>query len=131
MSEENVEVVRAVIETWNAGNMDAFRELYDPAVIMRAPEGWPEQGPFVGRDAVMRQYAQLRETWSADALELTTGLSAAGDRVLVRVVWRGTGYFPEANMEFTIAFTVRKGRIYFVEYFWDHAEALEAAGLQE
>ena len=32
-------------------------------------------------------------------------------------------------MEWTTVFTIREGRILNVEYFWDHAEALEAAGL--
>jgi hypothetical protein len=54
--------------------MDAYREAYDPDVIMRSPDGWPEPGPFVGRKAVMRQFEQLRETWDADALE-AVGLS--------------------------------------------------------
>ena len=31
----------------------------------------------------------------------------------------------------TGVFTVRKGRIFFMEFFWDHAEALEAVGLSE
>ena len=35
------------------------------------------------------------------------------------------------NMEMTSVFTVRKGKILAVEYFWDHAEALEALGLSE
>jgi ketosteroid isomerase-like protein len=55
MSQENVEVVGAMFDTWNAGDMDAFRELYDPDVIVRAPKDWPEPGPFVGREALMRQ----------------------------------------------------------------------------
>ena len=58
MSQENVEIVRAAFEAWNAGDMDALRELYDPDVIVRTPEGWPEPGPFVGREAVMRQFEQ-------------------------------------------------------------------------
>jgi ketosteroid isomerase-like protein len=41
MSEENVEIVRALFEAWNAGDMDAFRELYDPDAIMRMAENWP------------------------------------------------------------------------------------------
>jgi hypothetical protein len=49
MSQENVEVVQAALAAWNAGEMDALRELYDPGAIVRAPEGWPEPGPFVGR----------------------------------------------------------------------------------
>src|SRR4051794_28846367 len=49
MSQENVEIVRAVDEAWNAGNMGALRELLDPDVILRLPAEWPESGPFVGR----------------------------------------------------------------------------------
>jgi ketosteroid isomerase-like protein len=55
MSQENVEVMRAAYEAWNAGDMDALRDMHDPTVIARFPEGWPESGPFVGREAVMRQ----------------------------------------------------------------------------
>jgi ketosteroid isomerase-like protein len=56
MSRENVEVVRAAFDAWNAGDMDAFRQLFHSDAIVRAPTGWPEPGPFVGRDAVMRQF---------------------------------------------------------------------------
>ena len=48
MSQENVEIVRRGFEAWNAGDMDALRELYDPGIIWRRPEGWPEPGPYVG-----------------------------------------------------------------------------------
>ena len=63
MSQENVDFMRAGIEAWNAGDMDAVRESFHPDVIMRTPEGWPEPGPYVGREAVMRQLEQNRETW--------------------------------------------------------------------
>jgi ketosteroid isomerase-like protein len=132
MSQENVEVVRAVFPAWNAGDMDAVRELNDPDVILaHGLEGWPEQGPFVGREALMRYFEQLRETWAADAVEPISDFIDAADHVVVRVRWRGVGQGPESNIEFTIVFTVRKHRICFVENFWDHAEALEAVGLSE
>jgi ketosteroid isomerase-like protein len=38
---------------------------------------------------------------------------------------------PDANLELTGVFTVRKGRIFDTEFFWDHAEALEVVGLSE
>ena len=60
MSEENVEVARAYFEAWNAGDMDALREVYHPDLIVRAPEGWPEPGPFVGREAVISQAKRRR-----------------------------------------------------------------------
>ena len=49
----------------------------------------------------------------------------------MRFIWRGAGYGPESNMEFTGVYTVRKGEILNIEFFWDHAEALEALGLSE
>jgi ketosteroid isomerase-like protein len=131
MSQENVKIVRALFDAWNAGDMDALRESYDPGIILRTLEGWPEPGPFVGREAVMRWWEQIRETWDADAIELISDFIDAGDRVAVRLIWHGTGHGPEMNMEMTQVATVRKGKILGTEFFWDHAEALEAVGLSE
>ena len=131
MSEENVEIVRRGFEVWNTGDMDALRELYDPGIVWRPAEGWPEPGPYVGREAVMRQLEQLRETWDTDSFELISDFIDVGDRVAVRFIWRGVGRGPESNIEGTGVYAVRKGRIFSIEFFWDHAEALEAAGLRE
>jgi ketosteroid isomerase-like protein len=131
MSQENVEVVRAGFEAWNAPDMEALRELYDPDVVWRPPEGWPEPGPDVGREAVMRHLEQLRETWDADALEPIGDFIDAADRVAVRLIWHGAGHGPDSNMELTGVYTVRKGRIVGIEFFWDHAEALESVGQRE
>ena len=35
------------------------------------------------------------------------------------------------NLEWTIVYTIRKGKILGFEYFWDHEEALETLGLSE
>ena len=88
--------MKAAFEAWNAGDMVATRELYGPDVIMRNPEGWPEPGPVVGRENVMRQIEQLRETWDADALQPTGDFIDAADRVVVRFIWRGVGHGPES-----------------------------------
>jgi ketosteroid isomerase-like protein len=68
MSKENVEVVQAAVNTWNAGATEAFRELLDPEVTLRNSEAWPEPGPFVGREAVMRNFAEARDLWDADTM---------------------------------------------------------------
>jgi ketosteroid isomerase-like protein len=131
MTKENVEVVQAGIEAWNAEDMDALRHLYLPAAIVRYPEGWPEPGPFVGREAVMRQFEQTREAWDTDFWEQIGDFVDVGDRVVVRLIWHGLGHGPESRIEATFVITLRKGRILRVEGFWDHAEALETLGLSE
>jgi ketosteroid isomerase-like protein len=132
MSQENVEIARRGFEAYNSGDFGALRELYDPGVVWHHLEGWPEPGPSVGRDAVLREVEQLREAWQAgDMLELVGDVVDAGDRVLVRAVWRGSGSGPDAAMEFTYLFTLRKGRIITIQMYWDHEEALKAAGLRE
>jgi ketosteroid isomerase-like protein len=46
-------------------------------------------------------------------------------------MWSGVGHGPDLNMEMTVVFTLRKGKIFLLEQFWDHSEALEAVGLLE
>jgi len=129
MSEENVEVVRAFVDAWNAGDMDSVRELLDPDVVLRPVSDWPEPGPYMGREAAMGWYERLRETFDADTVELTRDVTHAGDRVVARWIWHAKGHGPESNMELTTIWTVRNGKLRDAEYFWDHTEALEAAGL--
>src|SRR5689334_597063 len=131
MSQENVEIVRAAYEAWNRGDMSALREAYDSGVVLRMVEGWPEPGPYFGREAVMRQWQQQRETWDADALVPISDFIDAGDRVVVRFIWRGAGYGPGADLELTNVLMLRMGKVVYQEFFWHHTEALEAVGLSE
>jgi ketosteroid isomerase-like protein len=112
--------------------MDALRELYDPAaMIVTGIEGWPEPPPTVGREAVMRQWKRQREAWGIDTVEPISDFLAGGDRVVVRFIWRAAGQGPAMDMEMTGVYTVRKDRIFLIEFFRDHAEALETVGLSD
>jgi len=131
MSQENIEVVRASIEAFNAGDMDAVRETLDPAVVIaRDLEGWPEPGPVAGREAVMRSWQGILDVFPEETLELTS-VTNVGDRVVARQVAHGKGKGPEAIAEYTVISTLRNGRTLILEYFWDHAEALASLGLSE
>jgi hypothetical protein len=35
----------------------------------------------------------------------------------------------DSHLEFTVVFTVRKGKVGHIEFFWDHPEALETMGV--
>ena len=126
-----MEVVRRSIEVWNAGDMDAWSELLAPNVVWRVMPDWPEQGPFIGRDAVLLQVRQLRESWDSDEVVPVGDLIDAGDQAVLRYIWRGVGRGPELNMEMTCTYTFREDRFIAFEFFWDHAEALKAVGLDD
>jgi ketosteroid isomerase-like protein len=130
MSQENVEIVRAGMEAWNARDMDALREAYAEDVVTWPPTGWPEAGPFIGRDTVTGQWERMRESWDNDEVEMIADYIDAADRVVVRMSWRERGR-PEANSGATGIFTIRNGKIRVAEFFWDHAEALETLGPSE
>ena len=131
MSRENVEIAQAAFAAWNLGDMDALRELYDPDAIARPLENSLDQGLAVGRDAILRQFERTREALDHDVLEPVTEFTAIADHVVVRYLWQGTGHGPDMNMDMTLIYTIRRGRIFEVEFFWDYAEALEAVGLRE
>ena len=57
-----MEVVRAAIAGVERGRHGCVRELHHPNAIVNPPKDWPEPGPFMGRDAAMRQLKQLRGT---------------------------------------------------------------------
>ena len=131
MSQENVEIVRAGMEAWNARDMDALRETYAEDVVTWPPAGWPEAGPFMGRDTVIGQWERMRESWNDDQVEMLADYIDVADRVAVRMIWREKGRGPEADSGATGIFTIRNGKIRVAEFFWDHAEALETLELSE
>ena len=101
MSQENLEIVRRFYDALNAGEVNTVRDSLDPDAVMRPMKGWPEPGPYVGRDTI------------------------------VAYAWKTVGQGPPSNLEATAVHTLREGKIREIEFFGDHTEALEAAGLSE
>ena len=124
-----MEIAKRGVDAFNRGDMEAVRETLDPDVAFgRELEGFPEPGPIVGRDAVMRQWERVREPFGdAATLELVSIIDA-GDRVVARQIAHGVGRGPALHVEYTTVSTLRNGRIILIDYFWDYAEALKAVG---
>ena len=131
MSQANVAIVRAGLDAWNARDIAALREAYAEDVVTWPPDGWPESGPFVGRDIVLGQWEQMRDSWDDDEIEMLADYIDAGDRVAVRMMWREKDSGPGNDAEATAIFTIRSGKIRVAEFYWDHAEALETLELSD
>jgi len=130
MSQQNVEIVLKDLEHWNRGDMDAFVALWDDDVILQAAEGWPEP-VYRGKEAVRSFYEGFAEIVGRDSV--IEGLIDMGDVVVTRMRAHMTGVQSglEGDMRFSQVTTFKDGKVVRAEFFWDHQEALKAAGLSE
>jgi ketosteroid isomerase-like protein len=130
VSESNLKIVRDAYERWNEGDLETFMSLIDEEVVIRAAEGWPEP-VFYGKDSARSFFEGLVDSIGHDSvIEEATG---AGPVVVIRVRTGVTGGQSgiETEIRSSQVITLRKGKAVLLEYFWDHQEALEAAGLSD
>src|SRR5215207_6735207 len=134
MTQENVEIVRAVFAAWNAGDMEApFADIHPEGVYHpRADE--PDPSPHVGRDAFERLVRGFVDSFSEVTVEVLE-LIDAGDHVItstvLHAVLRGRGSASGAGVSDTYVFVFKLRDGLFVEG-WEYRtkqEALEAVGL--
>ena len=131
MSREDLALVQEAFRRYNAGDWDGMAELYDPAAVGVGPEGWPE-GRADGRDALVDQFKRIAGEGVQSRAVIEDALEGDGS-VAVRFRWRVTGAASGLTEEtmFSGSFRMAGGRITEVRFFWDHDDALEAAGLRE
>src|SRR5688572_4384578 len=130
MAVENLEVVRQRFEAWERADLEAINASNHPEIELVTDPSWPEAGTYRGDAEVRRFYERYLESWQQSG-EVDFELIPAGDKVLAR--WRTpvTGHHSGVAVEnrATSVFTVREGQVTRIEYFFDHDEALRAAGL--
>jgi ketosteroid isomerase-like protein len=135
MSQENVEMVRRAIEAIVRGDIDAYLGfIAEDAEICPDASVFPEAKPFIGREEFRRFLAEIDEGWEGGAsLSEIREIFPVGDRVVARADWGGRGQASgiDLHSSLTAIYTVRDGQITKIEFFFDHAQALEAAGLSE
>jgi ketosteroid isomerase-like protein len=136
VSEENVEVVQAIYDSWSRGDYDAVFALLDTDEWFGPPDisasGEPGSGLSRGHDGVRRSLARWVGEWDEYSFEVRQ-LIDLGDDVLVEGWHRGRGKTSgvEVSEEIFSVWTVRAGQAVRQRMFRDRAEALEAAGLSE
>jgi ketosteroid isomerase-like protein len=133
MSEENQEIIRKGVEAFATGDIEAMTALTHPDAVMTPPEGWPEPGPFIGREAVVRQLEQISSQFEQQAIEIKA-IESRGDWVVCDYYWRVRGVGSGAEVEFQASAVQRldeNGLVIEAHHRWDHDQALKAAGLSE
>jgi ketosteroid isomerase-like protein len=134
MSEENVEIVRQLVEAFNEGGMGAEATLsfFAADAVFEEP---PEQpGPRVahGRESVGLMFTQFDEAREKHQSHPDEIRAIDDERVLLLSLehLRGRDGIELDQSAWTI-FTLRGGKIVRMQPFCDRVNALEAAGLSE
>jgi ketosteroid isomerase-like protein len=125
----NAQVARELAGAYDAGDMERFARLLDPAVELVTVEGWIDGGVFHGRDEVVAFFMRFEEAWEADALEWDA-FEEVGERQVVartRRSLRGKHGGLEALFDQSVVFTVERGAITRLRWFQTREQALEAA----
>ena len=133
MSQENVEVVRGLMEAWNGQNLEPWLAFWDPSCewvprLRGAVEGAQS---YRGHDGLRRFWEEDDAVWEEFHVDLHD-LRQIGDNVVAT----GTGRAKAKSgvdiaRPFAFVFRVRSGRVVRVESYLDVSEALEAVGLSE
>lgn len=134
MSQENVGVVAKGFDAVNRGDFDGLLDTYAPDVEF-VPDAQALSMPMRGRDAVRSWLEGLATAWVAATKPVSTlELFEVDDgRVVHRGEWGGLGVASGAHMSRSLSsvYSIRDGRVSRVEWFFDHAGALTAVGLEE
>jgi ketosteroid isomerase-like protein len=134
MSEENVEIVQAAFEAWNATGEPPF-SIYHPAVVYHPRTDEPDPYAHAGREAFERLLLGFVESFrdlQFDVVELID----AGDRVIASTVMHGQGSASgvAVNDAYVFVYKLRDGLIVEGWEYRTRREALDslkAVGLEE
>jgi len=130
MSQENVEVVRALLEAWNARDADRLSSLMDPEAEFRSQV---EQRTYRGVAGFVQYRNDVAAVMEDFHTEEDRFLEVGSDRVLhlYRVVGRGAGSGVPVSRHNAILWELRNGKMFRGQVYLDQRKALEAAGVRE
>ena len=134
MSQENVKIIRASVEAYNAGPDAYLAFMAEDIEVHPDASVFPEAKPFRGREEFRRFLAEIDEGWEGgDKVGVIREILSVGDRVVTRTDWGGRGRASGIDLRSSLSavFDIRDGQIIRIEFYFDHAKALEAAGLSE
>jgi len=131
MSQENVEIVQAAFQAWNATGEPDF-SIYHPALVYHPRADEPDPSTHIGREAFERLALGFLEAFSTAKFDVEE-LIDAGDLVIASTVMHGRGSASGVDVTDAYVFVYRLLDGLIVEC-WEYRtrqEALKAVGLEE
>jgi len=129
MSQENVEIVQAAFQAWNATGEPDF-SIYHPALVYHPRADEPDPSPHIGRQAFEPLALGFLEAFSTAKFDVEE-LIDAGDLVIASTVMHGRGSASGVDVTdaYVFVYRLRDGLIVECWEYRTRQEALQAAGL--
>jgi ketosteroid isomerase-like protein len=130
--QENVEVVRAMYEAFNRGDVAASREMLHPAAELHQPRSVADAAAYYGRSEFVRGLVRWLSAFEQPRFELLASREMGG-KVLLHIRATGTGKTSgvKASAEFFHAWTFADGKPFQCFVRDSEAEAIASGGLEE
>ena len=135
MSQENVEVVRRILEEDEDGLFDRdwerILDFWDPRGDYYPVEDFPESRPCHGAEEIARFFNEFQQAWDDYRLRIRAITPVHDDRVLAHVSLTTEGRESGLNLqvELFLCFWLRHGRVFRQEDYFTLPRALRALGL--
>ncbi len=137
--EENLKLIDAGVEAYNAHDWDRFFEFYAESVVNYAPN-LPEPGKGL---AALREWFEATETGFPDHRMEKVRAFGQGDYVCLESVWKGTHKGPIRGMKgeeipatnksvknrLTTVFKIEEGKVTENHVYWDQLATFSQLGL--
>jgi ketosteroid isomerase-like protein len=133
MSQENVEVVKAFMGLFEAGDRDAWRDYFDPDVVWdTSASEMPAGGIYHGHEGIERFFREWLGAWDQYEVETREYIDAGDSVVLVfRQSGIGRGSGVRTERDFFGVYELSASKVIRYRLYESRREALEAAGLRE
>jgi ketosteroid isomerase-like protein len=132
MSQENVEIVRAGLEAFNRGDVQALAAISSPEITMQFIGVIDEPVHYGGAGGIVEYFRDQNEHWESFGFEIED-IRAIGERVLAigTQTARGRASGLEVSSREAILVTVESGLVTSLQGYRDPEQALKAVGLAE
>jgi uncharacterized protein len=118
----NVDTARSAYDAFGRGNLEALKEMLSEDGTWLTSDELPLGGETHGRDAIIRDFAQIPDYWSSFSVEPEEFIDA-GDWVVVRGTQRAGHNGDSFEAPFAHLMKFADGRIVRGEFYADSAKA--------
>ena len=131
MSQENVEIVRAVIDTWNRGDWDGALKNAAPSFEFDFSRSVGPGRAVYSLDQMRRYFDEFVQAWESLRLEVDEFIEA-GEHVVMPNTLHAQGRDGiEVQARAAWVWTIRDGSVARLCFYQERQDALEAVGLSE